>query len=112
MVEMKNPVIGEVFTFTHVEYPGHGIEISFPYYQIDVKLPKVCTTMKGYLVKGEAKIGMKVEGHVQTVEGARRAIDAGAGFSPARPRLAASFCSNIWIGSYKIRLYFIRRKTN
>lgn len=65
-VEMKNPVIGDVFTFTHVEYPGHGIEISYPYYQIDVKIPNVCTTMKGYMVKGEAKIGMKVKACFRT----------------------------------------------
>ncbi len=65
-VEMKNPVIGEVFTFTHVEYPGHGIEISYPYYQIDVKIPGACTVMKGYLVRGEARIGMKVKACFRT----------------------------------------------
>jgi uncharacterized OB-fold protein len=65
-VQLKNPVIGEIFTFTHVEYPGHGIEISFPYYQIDIKLPGACTVMKGYLVKGEAKIGMKVKACFRT----------------------------------------------
>lgn len=65
-VELKNPVIGEIFTFTHVEYPGHGIEISYPYYQIDVKIPGACTVMKGYLVKGEAKIGMKVKACFRT----------------------------------------------
>jgi uncharacterized OB-fold protein len=65
-VELKNPVIGEIFTFTHVEYPGHGVEISYPYYQIDVKIPGACTTMKGYLVKGEAKIGMKVRAGFRT----------------------------------------------
>jgi len=65
-VELKNPVIGEIFTFTHVEYPGHGIEISYPYYQIDVKVPGAATVMKGYLVKGEAKIGMKVKACFRT----------------------------------------------
>lgn len=65
-VELKNPVIGEVFTFTHVEYPGHGIEISYPYYQIDVKIPGAATVMKGYLVKGEAKIGTKVKACFRT----------------------------------------------
>jgi len=59
--EFRNPVIGEIFTFTHVEYPGHGIEISYPYYQIDVKIPGCCTIMKGYLARGKAKIGMKVK---------------------------------------------------
>jgi len=65
-VELKKPVIGEIFTFTHVEYPGHGIEISFPYYQIDVKIPGAATIMKGYLAKGEAKIGMKVKACFRT----------------------------------------------
>ncbi len=65
-VELKNPVIGEIFTFTHVEYPGHGIEISYPYYQIDVRIPGAATIMKGYLVKGEAKIGMKVRACFRT----------------------------------------------
>jgi|GEM_PF-158361 uncharacterized OB-fold protein len=60
-IKLKNPVLGEVFTYTHVEYPGHGIEISYPYYQIDVKLPGAATVMKGYLVRGEARIGMKVK---------------------------------------------------
>ena len=65
-LDLKNPVIGEIFTFTHVEYPGHGIEISYPYYQIDVKIPGCCTVMKGYLVRGEAKIGMKVKACFRT----------------------------------------------
>jgi uncharacterized protein len=64
--ELKNPVIGEIFTYTHVEYPGNGIEISYPYYQIDVKIPGAATVMKGYLTKGEAKIGMKVKACFRT----------------------------------------------
>ncbi|MEO0021206.1 MAG: hypothetical protein ABIK48_03420 [candidate division WOR-3 bacterium] len=60
-VDLHNPVIGEIFTFTRVEYPGFGIELSYPYYQIDVKIPGCCTIMKGYLIRGEAKIGMKVK---------------------------------------------------
>jgi uncharacterized OB-fold protein len=63
---LRNPVIGEVFTFTHVEYPGHGIEISYPYYQIDVVIPGAATVMKGYLVRGEARIGMKVRACFRT----------------------------------------------
>ena len=65
-IDLKNPVVGEVFTFTHVEYPGHGIEISYPYYQIDVKIPGAATVMKGYLVRGEATIGMKVKACFRT----------------------------------------------
>lgn len=64
--EFKNPVVGEIFSFTHVEYPGQGVEISYPYYQIDVKIPGVCTTMKGYLTRGTAEIGMKVKACFRT----------------------------------------------
>lgn len=65
-VDLPNPVIGEIFTFTRVEYPGFGIELSYPYYQIDVKIPGCCTIMKGYLIWGEAKIGMKVKAGFRT----------------------------------------------
>jgi uncharacterized OB-fold protein len=74
-VELKNPVVGEIFTFTHVEYPGHGIEISYPYYQIDVKIPGCCTVMKGYLVRGEAKIGMKVRACFRTKQPTNTILD-------------------------------------
>jgi len=74
-VELKNPVIGEVFTFTHVEYPGHGIEISYPYYQIDVRIPGAATVMKGYLIRGEAKIGMKVRAAYRTKKPTNTILD-------------------------------------
>jgi uncharacterized OB-fold protein len=74
-VDLKNPVVGEVFTYTHVEYPGQGIEISYPYYQIDVKLPGAATVMKGYLVKGEATIGMKVKACFRTKQPTNTILD-------------------------------------
>jgi uncharacterized OB-fold protein len=74
-VDLKNPVIAEVFTYTHVEYPGQGIEISYPYYQIDVKLPGAATVMKGYLVKGEATIGMKVKACFRTKQPTNTILD-------------------------------------
>jgi len=67
-VDLPNPVVGEVFTFTHVEYPGNGIELTFPYYQLDVKIPGCCTVFKGYLVRGVPKIGMKVKAGFRTEE--------------------------------------------
>lgn len=60
-IRLPKDLVGEIFTYTHVEYPGHGIELSYPYYQIDVKIPGAATVMKGYLIRGEAKIGMKVK---------------------------------------------------
>ena len=74
-MELKNPVIGDIFTFTHVEYPGHGIEISYPYYQIDVRIPGAATVMKGYLVKGEARIGMKVKACFRTKDSTNTILD-------------------------------------
>ena len=74
-MDLKNPVVGEIFTFTHVDYPGNGIEISYPYYQIDVRLPGAATVMKGYLVRGEAKIGMKVKACFRTKDPTNTILD-------------------------------------
>jgi len=74
-IKLKNPVVGEVFTYTHVEYPGQGIEISYPYYQIDVKLQGAATVMKGYLIRGEAKIGMKVKAAFRTKKPTNTILD-------------------------------------
>jgi len=74
-VKFKNPVIGEIFTFTYVEYPGQGIELSTPYYQIDVKIPGCCTIMKGYLVRGKAEIGMKVKAGFRTENPVNNILD-------------------------------------
>ena len=59
--EMPQPVIGTVYTYARVEYAGAGIELTTPYFQIDVELPGVCTIFKGYLAYGTAEIGMKVK---------------------------------------------------
>jgi uncharacterized OB-fold protein len=74
-IKLPNPVIGEIFTFTHVEYPGHGIEISYPYYQIDVRIPGAATVMKGYLIRGEAQIGMKVKAAFRTKKPTNTILD-------------------------------------
>ncbi len=64
--QLPNPVIGKVFTFTKVEYAGTGIELSLPYYQIDVRIPGLATIPKGYLLYGEPCIGMKVKAGFRT----------------------------------------------
>jgi len=74
-VKFKKPVIGEIFTFTLIEYPGEGIELSTPYYQIDVKIPGCCTIMKGYLAKGKAEIGMKVKAGFRTKHPVNNILD-------------------------------------
>ena len=59
--ELPPPVIGKVHTYVRVEYAGMGIELTTPYYQIDVELPGVGTIFKGYLAYGIPEIGMKVK---------------------------------------------------
>jgi uncharacterized OB-fold protein len=54
-----------VYTYTKVAYGGMGLEISEPYWQIDIELPGVCTIFKGWLKYGEPKIGMKVKAAFQ-----------------------------------------------
>ena len=72
--ELPRPIVGEVYAFTNVEYPGIGIEISVPYYQIDIKLEGAATIPKGYLVYGEPYIGMKVKCVYREKNGATNTI--------------------------------------
>jgi uncharacterized protein len=58
---------GTIYTFTLVERGGAGLEIECPYYQIDVRLPGVCTIVKSYLVDRTAiRIGDKVRAKFRT----------------------------------------------
>ena len=63
---LPNPVIGKIYTFTEIGYSGEGIELSTPYYQIDVRIPGVITIPKGYLLYGEPYIGMEVKAQFRT----------------------------------------------
>ena len=63
--ELPQPIIGTVYTYTQVAYGGMGLEISEPYWQIDVELPGVCMIFKGWLKCGEPRIGMKVRAEFQ-----------------------------------------------
>jgi uncharacterized OB-fold protein len=58
--EIPKPVVGTIYSFTEVVYAGIGIELSVPYWQIDVELPGLATIFKGYLIRGKPEIGMKV----------------------------------------------------
>ncbi len=73
--EMPQPIIGTVHTYARVEYTGAGIELTTPYFQIDVELPGVCTIFKGYLEHGEAEIGMKVKACFRTDEPTNTILD-------------------------------------
>jgi uncharacterized OB-fold protein len=73
--ELPQPVIGTVHTYARVEYAGAGIELTTPYFQIDVELPGVCTIFKGYLQYGTAKIGMKVKADFRTEDSTNTILD-------------------------------------
>jgi uncharacterized OB-fold protein len=52
---------GYIYAYTYVERGGTGLEIECPYYQVDVRLPGVCTIAKSYLIdRKPIKIGDKV----------------------------------------------------
>ncbi|TAK31684.1 MAG: hypothetical protein EPO21_17280 [Chloroflexota bacterium] len=73
--EIPQPVIGKVHTYARVEYAGIGIELTTPYYQIDVELPGVCTIFKGYLEHGTPAIGMMVKACFRTGESTNTVLD-------------------------------------
>lgn len=58
-----------------MEYADTGIELTTPYYQVDVDLPGVCTIFKGYLAYGSPEIGMKVKACFRTVDPPNTIID-------------------------------------
>ena len=74
-VEIPSPIIGTIHTFAKLVYPGAGIELEAPYYQIDVELPGCCTIFKGYLLQGTAKIGMKVKAGFNTKNPSNTILD-------------------------------------
>jgi uncharacterized OB-fold protein len=63
---LPKPVIGKIYTFTQVVYAGIGIELSTPYWQVDVEIPGLATIPKSYLLYGEPRIGMKVKAEFRT----------------------------------------------
>lgn len=65
--EVKN-LEGYIYTYTFVERGGTGLEIECPYYQIDVKLPGVCSIVKSWLVNRDKpiKIGDRVRARFHT----------------------------------------------
>ena len=72
---LPNPVIGKIYTFTQVVYAGIGVELSTPYWQIDVDLPGVATIPKSYLRYGEPYIGMKVKAEFRTKNPTNTVLD-------------------------------------
>ncbi len=65
--EEQKSLEGYIYTFTHVERGGAGLEIECPYYQIDVRLPGVGTIVKSYLLdRRPIKIGDKVRAGFRT----------------------------------------------
>lgn len=64
--EVKDPR-GYIYTYTHVERGGTGLEIECPYYQIDVKMDGVGTILKSYLLdRRPIAIGDRVRARFRT----------------------------------------------
>ena len=72
---LPNPVIGTIHTFTQVVYAGTGIELSTPYWQVDVEIPGLATIPKSYLLYGKPYIGMKVKAEFRTKKPTNTVLD-------------------------------------
>lgn len=72
---LPNPVIGKIYTFTEVVYAGTGIELSTPYWQVDVEVPGLATIPKSYLLYGKPHIGMKVKAEFRTKRPTHTVLD-------------------------------------
>ncbi len=72
---LLNPVIGTIYTFTEVVYAGTGIELSTPYWQVDVEIPGLATIPKSYLLHGKPEIGMKVKAGFRTKDPTNTVLD-------------------------------------
>jgi uncharacterized OB-fold protein len=72
---LPNPVIGTIHTFTEVVYAGTGIELSTPYWQIDVEIPGLATIPKSYLLYGKPHTGMKVKAEFRTKKPTNTVLD-------------------------------------
>lgn len=72
---LPNPVIGKIYTYTEVVYAGTGIELSTPYWQVDVEIPGLATIPKSYLLYGKPCIGMKVKAEFRTKNPTNTVLD-------------------------------------
>ncbi len=72
---LPNPVIGKIYTFTQVVYAGIGIELSTPYWQVDVEIPGLATVPKSYLLYGTPYIGMKVKAEFRKKNSTNTVLD-------------------------------------
>ncbi len=72
---LPDPVIGTIHTFTEVVYAGTGIELSTPYWQVDVEIPGLATIPKSYLLYGKPYIGMKVKAEFRTKRPTNTVLD-------------------------------------
>jgi uncharacterized OB-fold protein len=72
---LPKPVIGKIYAFTQVVYAGIGIELSTPYWQVDVEIPGLATIPKSYLLYGEPYVGMKVKAEFRTKNPTNTVLD-------------------------------------
>ena len=76
-IELKQPIVGTIYSYTEVKRGGTGVEIEAPYYQIDIKFENCCTIPKGYLCdsRDEPKIGAKVTPVFRTENPSHTSLD-------------------------------------
>jgi uncharacterized OB-fold protein len=72
---LSDPVIGTIYSYAEVVYAGTGIELSTPYWQVDVEIPGLATIPKSYLLYGKPEIGMKVKAEFRTQEPTNTVLD-------------------------------------
>jgi uncharacterized OB-fold protein len=72
---LPDPVIGTIHSYTQVVYAGAGIELSTPYWQVDVEIPGLATIPKSYLLHGKPHIGMKVRAEFRTEKPTNTVLD-------------------------------------
>ena len=72
---LRNPVIGKIYAFTEVVYAGVGLELSTPYWQIDVEIPGLATIPKSYLLYGKPYSGMEVKAEFRTDKPTNTVLD-------------------------------------
>jgi uncharacterized OB-fold protein len=73
--DLPDPVVGTVYAYARVVYSGVGLELTTPYWQIDVAIPGLATIPKSYLAHGEPYLGMPVEARFRTEEPTNTVLD-------------------------------------
>lgn len=66
---------GKIYAYTMLDYTGIGIEMTAPYWQIDVQIEGVDTIFKSYLKEGKPHTGMAVKALFRTEDPTHTILD-------------------------------------